>query len=72
MVAFLGWTLPGVTYKIGIHPVMECMQNIICNDWKEACHKSCISIGDDITSFPIVVDGFSCIKCGMCVAFVLI
>ena len=59
---------PGVTHKAGVHPVMECTQNIPCNPCQDACKKGCISIGSNITSLPIVVDGSECINCGMCVA----
>jgi thioredoxin reductase/Fe-S-cluster-containing hydrogenase component 2 len=59
---------PGVRHKVGIHPVMECTQNIPCNPCQDACPKGCISIGENITSLPIVVDGSECINCGMCVA----
>lgn len=59
---------PGVTHKAGVHPVMECTQNIPCNPCQDACPKGCISIGENITSLPIVVDGSQCINCGMCVA----
>ena len=47
---------------------MECTQNIPCNPCQDACPKGCISIGSNITSLPIVVDGSECINCGMCVA----
>ena len=59
---------PGVTHKVGVHPVMECTQNIPCNPCQDACKKGCISIGANITSLPIVVDNSQCINCGMCVA----
>ena len=59
---------PGVTHKVGVHPVMECTQNIPCNPCQDACPKGCISIGENITSLPIVVEGSECINCGMCVA----
>ena len=59
---------PGVTHRVGVHPVMECTQNIPCNPCQDACKKGCISIGSNITSLPIVVDGSQCINCGMCVA----
>lgn len=59
---------PGVTHKKGIHPVIECTQNIPCNPCQDACPKKCISIGDNITSLPIVVPESDCINCGMCVA----
>ncbi|MDO5340455.1 MAG: FAD-dependent oxidoreductase [Eubacteriales bacterium] len=59
---------PGVTHRPGVHPVMECTQNIPCNPCQDACPKGCISIGSNITSLPIVVDNSQCINCGMCVA----
>lgn len=59
---------PGVTHKVGIHPVMECTQNIPCNPCQDACPKGCISIGQDITKLPFVVTGSECTNCGMCVA----
>lgn len=59
---------PGVIHKVGVHPVMECTQNIPCNPCQDACPKGCISIGSNITSLPVVVKDAQCINCGMCVA----
>jgi len=59
---------PGVTHKKGVHPVIECTQNIPCNPCQDACPKKCISIGSNITSLPIVTEEGDCINCGMCVA----
>ncbi|MCI6857681.1 MAG: FAD-dependent oxidoreductase [Eubacterium sp.] len=59
---------PGVTHPIGIHPVMECTQNIPCNPCQDACPKGCITIGENITSLPVVKADAHCIGCGMCVA----
>ncbi len=59
---------PGVTHKIGVHPVMECTQNIPCNPCQDACPKHCIKIGQKITSLPAVDPSAQCIGCGMCVA----
>ena len=59
---------PGFRKQVGIHPVIECTQNIPCNPCQDACRKGCISIGDQITSLPISVEGSECINCGMCVA----
>lgn len=59
---------PGVTHKAGVHPVMECTQNIPCNPCQDACPKGCISIGTNITNLPYVVEKSECINCGMCVA----
>lgn len=59
---------PGVTKTIGIHPVMECTQNIPCNPCQDACPMKCIKIGENITSLPAVDPEVQCIGCGMCVA----
>ena len=59
---------PGVTKRRKVHPVMECTQNIPCNPCQDACKKGCITIGDNITSLPIVDPSVDCINCGMCVA----
>jgi thioredoxin reductase/Fe-S-cluster-containing hydrogenase component 2 len=59
---------PGVTHKAGIHPVMECTQNIPCNPCQDACAKHCIHIGSNITALPAVEPDSTCIGCGMCVA----
>ncbi len=59
---------PGVTHNKGIHPVIECTQNIPCNPCQDACPRGCISIGQNITSLPIVKSDVQCINCGMCVA----
>ena len=59
---------PGVTHKSGVHPVMECTQNIPCNPCQDACPKGCISTGDNITCLPFFKEGSECINCGMCVA----
>ncbi|SDB17883.1 Thioredoxin reductase [Eubacterium oxidoreducens] len=59
---------PGVIHKVGVHPVIECTQNIPCNPCQDACPKGCISIGDHITNLPISVEDSTCINCGMCVA----
>lgn len=59
---------PGVTRRAGIHPVMECSQNIPCNPCQDACPKHCIKIGSHITSLPAVDESAVCVGCGMCVA----
>ena len=59
---------PGVTRQKGIHPVIECTQNIPCNPCQDACKKGCIRIGKNITSLPVVDEEHACIGCGMCVA----
>lgn len=59
---------PGVTKKTGVHPVIECSQNIPCNPCQDACPKKCITIGDKITSLPVVAEDKSCSGCGLCVA----
>jgi len=59
---------PGVTHRKGVHPVIECTQNIPCNPCQDACPKGCITIGSNITCLPIVNEDSQCINCGMCVA----
>ena len=59
---------PGFTHKVGVHPVIECTQNIPCNPCQDVCPKECISIGDNLTALPVVVENAACIDCGMCVA----
>lgn len=59
---------PGVTTQEGIHPVIECTQNIPCNPCQDACPKGCICIGKNITSLPVVSKDHKCVGCGMCVA----
>lgn len=59
---------PGVTRKKGIHPVIECTQNIPCNPCQDACRKHCIKIGSCITALPSVTEDAECTGCGMCVA----
>lgn len=59
---------PGVVHKMGIHPVMECSQNIPCNPCQDACPKGCIKIGANMTALPAVDTKKECIGCGMCVA----
>lgn len=59
---------PGVTRKKGIHPVIECTQNIPCNPCQDACRKHCIKIGSCITALPSVAENAECSGCGMCVA----
>jgi ferredoxin len=57
---------PGVTKQKGIHPVIECTQNIPCNPCQDACPKGCIKIGENITSLPVVNGDNPCVGCGMC------
>ncbi|MHB8063603.1 MAG: 4Fe-4S dicluster domain-containing protein, partial [Ruminiclostridium sp.] len=52
----------------GIHPVIECTQNIPCNPCQDACPRKCIKIGDKITSLPVINTKRNCSGCGMCVA----
>lgn len=59
---------PGVTHRAGVHPVVECTQNIPCNPCQDACPKHCIKIGAHITSLPAVEENATCVGCGMCVA----
>lgn len=59
---------PGVTVKKGIHPVIECTQNIPCNPCQDACKFGCISVNGNITNLPKLNEDAKCTACGMCVA----
>ncbi|MCI7767202.1 MAG: FAD-dependent oxidoreductase [Oscillospiraceae bacterium] len=59
---------PGVTHNTGVHPVIECTQNIPCNPCQDACPKHCIRIGSNITALPAIDPEKKCTGCGMCVA----
>lgn len=59
---------PGVVRKNGLHPVIECTQNIPCNPCQDACPKKCIRIGERITALPSIDESKECSGCGMCVA----
>ncbi len=59
---------PGVKRMKGIHPVIECTQNIPCNPCQDACPKHCIRVGENITALPAIEPGAKCSGCGMCVA----
>ena len=57
-----------VTHDAGVHPVIECTQNIPLQPMPRCLQKGCISIGEHITSLPIAIEDSHCIDCGMCVA----
>ncbi len=59
---------PGVTHRVGIHPVIECTQNIPCNPCQDVCPKHCIKVGSHITALPQLESDANCIGCGLCVA----
>ena len=52
----------------GVHPVIECTQNIPCNPCQDACKFGCIMVGRQITSIPQIDLEKKCTGCGMCVA----
>lgn len=54
--------------KVGIHPVIECTQNIPCNPCQDACKVGCIKVGANITQIPAIDEAKKCVDCGMCVA----
>jgi thioredoxin reductase/Fe-S-cluster-containing hydrogenase component 2 len=59
---------PGVKTLPGVHPVIECTQNIPCNPCQDACPKGCIAVGANIVSLPAINESAKCIGCGQCVA----
>lgn len=52
----------------GIHPVIECTQNIPCNPCRDACAHGCIAVQGSITALPAVERNHACVNCGKCVA----
>ena len=52
----------------GVHPVIECTQNIPCNPCQDACKFGCIMVGEDIVKLPVINKDSKCTGCGMCVA----
>ena len=58
---------PGVKKVKGVHPVIECSQNIPCNPCQDACPVGCIKVGSDITTLPVFDEDTKCIGCGLCV-----
>ncbi|MDR0818383.1 MAG: FAD-dependent oxidoreductase, partial [Oscillospiraceae bacterium] len=59
---------PGVKIKSGVHPVIECTQNIPCNPCRDACPKNCIKVSGSIVALPELDDSAECIGCGQCIA----
>ena len=60
---------PAANAKVeGIHPVIECTQNIPCNPCQDTCPVGCIEVGDNITAIPKLSADKKCIGCGMCAA----
>jgi NADPH-dependent 2,4-dienoyl-CoA reductase/sulfur reductase-like enzyme/Fe-S-cluster-containing hydrogenase component 2 len=60
---------PAAVYKTsGVHPVIECTQNIPCNPCQDACRTGCIVVGGTITNIPALDEGKTCTGCGLCVA----
>jgi NADPH-dependent 2,4-dienoyl-CoA reductase/sulfur reductase-like enzyme/Fe-S-cluster-containing hydrogenase component 2 len=59
---------PGVKSVQGIHPVIECTQNIPCNPCRDACPKKCIRVEGSIVALPSFDENSACTGCGLCVA----
>jgi NADPH-dependent 2,4-dienoyl-CoA reductase/sulfur reductase-like enzyme/Fe-S-cluster-containing hydrogenase component 2 len=59
---------PGVKRVSGVHPIIECTQNIPCNPCQDACPKQCIKVGANIVALPVFDETSACIGCGQCVA----
>lgn len=59
---------PGFTHRVGVHPIIECTQNIPCNPCQDVCPVGCITIGSKITALPRLDENAICADCGMCVA----
>ncbi|MGE4277415.1 MAG: FAD-dependent oxidoreductase [Lawsonibacter sp.] len=63
-----GFSAAGTTGKSGIHPVIECTQNIPCNPCQDACRFGCIRVGSRISDLPELDPDKKCVGCGICVA----
>ncbi len=60
---------PAASYEAeGVHPVIECVQNIPCNPCRDMCARKCILVNGDITNIPLVDQTKKCVGCGLCVA----
>ncbi|MDR1217283.1 MAG: FAD-dependent oxidoreductase [Oscillospiraceae bacterium] len=59
---------PGVSAADGVHPVIECTQNIPCDPCQDSCPRSCIRVPDRIVALPVFDGSAGCIGCGQCVA----
>ena len=54
-------------FKKGPVAVIECIQQIPCNPCEIACAQSAISVGEPITSLPVLNEDL-CTGCGLCIA----
>jgi NADPH-dependent 2,4-dienoyl-CoA reductase/sulfur reductase-like enzyme/Fe-S-cluster-containing hydrogenase component 2 len=59
---------PGFSTREGIHPVIECTQNIPCDPCRDACPQGCIQISGSIVALPSLDADAKCSGCGLCVA----
>ena len=59
---------PGVTHKVGVHPVMECTQNIPCNLCQDAALRSIASGLEKILPPSGGRSGCGIVSMRMCVA----
>jgi NADPH-dependent 2,4-dienoyl-CoA reductase/sulfur reductase-like enzyme/Pyruvate/2-oxoacid:ferredoxin oxidoreductase delta subunit len=62
------FSYPGVKSVPGLHPVIECTQNIPCNPCQDACPKGCIKVEGKIIALPVFDEKSKCSGCGLCVA----
>jgi thioredoxin reductase/ferredoxin len=58
---------PSMNPAGGIHPVIECTQNIPCDPCQDICPRGCIMVGKTITALPRLDAGKRCSGCGLCV-----
>ncbi len=60
---------PACSTKVsGVHPVIECTQNIPCDPCQDACKFGCIKVGSNISKLPVINPEATCTGCGMCIA----
>ena len=63
--------LPGVPSQARVEQgpiaMIECAQEIPCNQCEEACRNGAIQIGESIISLPVLIED-RCDGCGLCIA----
>jgi ferredoxin len=58
---------PAAKRRGGVHPVIECTQNIPCDPCQDACPVGCILVGENIAALPRLDEEKKCTGCALCV-----
>jgi ferredoxin len=62
-----GGVFPSIDPSGGMHPVIECTQNIPCDPCQDVCPKGCILVEGSITALPKLDRDKKCSGCALCV-----